>query len=151
MTGSRIPALIMSSKSRVRALKPKFTLLLSSTVLTAKSSSKPEFLASQRRGWDSESLTILIPASSSALSPFNSSSTLRALSRATPPPGTIPSSMAALVAPTASLTLSLSSFSSTSVAAPTLMTATPPESLAILSASFSLSNSEVDLSYSFLI
>ena len=59
--------------------------------------------------------------------------------RVVPPPGTIPSSTAALVALRASSMRSLRSFSSVSVAAPTLMTATPPTSLAILSSSFSLS------------
>ena len=52
-----------------------------------------------------------------------------ALIRATPPPGTIPSSMAARVAERASSTRCFFSFSSTSVAAPTLTTATPPEQL----------------------
>ena len=62
--------------------------------------------------------------------------------RATPPPTTIPSSTAARVAERASSTRSFFSFSSTSVAAPTLTTATPPASLASLSWSFSRSNSE---------
>ncbi len=55
----------------------------------------------------------------------------------------MPSSSAALVAATASLTRSFLSLSSTSVAAPTLMTATPPESFASRSCSFSLSKSLV--------
>ena len=84
-----------------------------------------------------------MPTSSSELSALTEVRAEAALSRATPPPGTIPSSIAAFVAPTASLTLSLSSFNSTSVAAPTLMTATPPASLASLSSSFSRSKSEV--------
>ncbi len=49
---------------------------------------------------------------------------------AAPPPMTIPSSTAALVALRASSTLSFFSFISVSVAAPTFMTATPPESFA---------------------
>ncbi len=65
-----------------------------------------------------------------------------ARSRATPPPGTIPSSTAARVAERASSTRSFFSFSSTSVGAPTLMTATPPASLARRSWSFSRSKSE---------
>jgi hypothetical protein len=47
--------------------------------------------------------------------------TFLARSSATSPPGKIPSSIAALVAPTASLTLSFLSFNSISVAAPTLI------------------------------
>ena len=50
--------------------------------------------------------------------------------RAVPPPGTIPCSTAALVAFNASSTLSFLSLTSTSVAPPTLITATPPASLA---------------------
>ncbi len=55
------------------------------------------------------------------------------LIKATPPPGTIPSSFAALVAFNASSILSFLSFNSTSEAAPTSITATPPESFANLS------------------
>ena len=58
---------------------------------------------------------------------------------ATPPPGTIPSSTAARVALKASSTRCFFSFSSTSVAAPTPMTATPPANLAKRSWSFSRS------------
>jgi len=53
--------------------------------------------------------------------------------RAQPPPTTIPSSTAALVAFKASSTLSFLSLTSTSVAPPTLITATPPANLASLS------------------
>ena len=55
-----------------------------------------------------------------------------AFKRAIPPPGTIPSFIAALVAHIASSTLSLFSFNSTSELAPTFTTATLPESLANL-------------------
>jgi hypothetical protein len=58
--------------------------------------------------------------------------------KATPPPGTIPSSTAARVAWSASSTRAFFSFISVSVAAPTLMTATPPTRLASRSCSFSL-------------
>ena len=58
---------------------------------------------------------------------------------ATPPPGTMPSSTAARVVERASSMRCFFSFSSTSVAAPTLITATPPASLASRSWSFSLS------------
>ncbi|CKO15720.1 Uncharacterised protein [Mycobacterium tuberculosis] len=60
----------------------------------------------------------------------------------------MPSSTAALAAATASSTLSLRSLSAVSVAAPTLMTATPPASLASRSPSFSRSQSESLLSIS---
>ena len=53
-----------------------------------------------------------------------------AFKSATPPPGTMPSSTAALVAAKASSIRSFFSFISTSVAAPTFTTATPPASLA---------------------
>ena len=53
--------------------------------------------------------------------------------KATPPPGTIPSSTAARVALRASSTRSFFSFISASVIAPTLITATPPDNLANLS------------------
>ena len=55
-----------------------------------------------------------------------------AFNKAIPPPGTIPSFIAALVAHIASSTLSLFSFSSTSELAPTFTIATFPASLANL-------------------
>jgi len=58
---------------------------------------------------------------------------------ATPPPGTTPSSAAALVALSASSTRAFFCFIYISVAAPTWMTATPPTSLASRSWSFSRS------------
>ena len=66
---------------------------------------------------------------------------MRACSRATPPPGTMPSAMAARVACRASSYRALRSFISVSVAAPTLIWATPPASLASRSWSFSRSYS----------
>ncbi len=66
-------------------------------------------------------------------------STSAARSSATPPPGTMPSSTAARVACRASSTRAFFSFISVSVAAPTLMTATPPASFARRSWSFSRS------------
>ena len=59
-----------------------------------------------------------------------------------PPPDTTPSSMAAFVAFRESSILNFLYFSSVSVAAPTLIRATPPASLAILSLILSLSYSE---------
>ena len=65
-----------------------------------------------------------------------------ACTRAAPPPAMMPSSTAARVAEMASSMRCLRSLSSTSVAAPTLMTPTPPASLASRSCSFSRSQSE---------
>ena len=62
-----------------------------------------------------------------------------ACTSATPPPATMPSSTAAFALRTASSMRCLRSLSSTSVAAPTLITATPPASLARRSCSFSRS------------
>mmetsp|Transcript_12870 Transcript_12870/g.42995 ORF Transcript_12870/g.42995 Transcript_12870/m.42995 type:complete len:261 (-) Transcript_12870:757-1539(-) len=72
-------------------------------------------------------------------------SCVEAQSSARPPPGTMPSSTAARVALSASTTRSFFSATSTSDAPPTLMTATPPESFARRSWSFSFSYSLVDL------
>ena len=74
-----------------------------------------------------------------------------ACTSAEPPPGMMPSSMAARVAETASSMRCLRSLSSTSVAAPTPMTQTPPASLARRSWSFSRSQSESVFSISALI
>ena len=65
--------------------------------------------------------------------------TLTDRSSATPPPGRMPSSTAARVACRASSFRSLRSFTSTSVAPPTRITATPPASLASRSCNFSRS------------
>ena len=77
--------------------------------------------------------------------------TLTAWMRAEPPPATMPSSMAARVAEMASSMRCFFSLSSTSVCAPTLMTQTPPASLARRSWSFSRSQSESVRSISCLI
>ena len=113
--------------------------------------SAPEFSAKSLTGWCKAVFKISKPTFSSSFSASTLSKALAALSKVTPPPGTMPSSTAALVASTASLTRSWVSLSSISVAAPTLITATPPESLAKRSWSFSLSKSESVRSSSFLI
>ena len=83
---------------------------------------------------------IRAPVFSSPSSSSTSFSTAgMALTNTVPPPETIPSSTAALVALRASSMRSFFSFISVSVAAPTLMTATPPAILARRSWSFSLS------------
>jgi len=80
---------------------------------------------------------ILIPASSPSVRFEELSRSLlsyfEAYKRAVPPPGTIPSAIAALVAQRASVTLSLISPTSTSDPPPTLMTPIPPLNLANLS------------------
>ncbi len=91
------------------------------------------------------------PTASSPLSPRSPSSAVAAWTRAEPPPATMPSSIAARVAETASSMRCFFSFSSTSVAAPTLTTHTPPASFARRSWSFSRSQSESVASISALI
>ena len=71
--------------------------------------------------------------------PSSRSTASIARSSASPPPGTMPSATAALVALIASSSASFLLFISDSDGAPTRMTATPPESLASRSWSFSLS------------
>jgi hypothetical protein len=67
----------------------------------------------------------------------STASTTRSSER--PPPGTTPSSIAAFAALMASSKASLRLFNSASEAAPTRMTATPPESFDSRSSSFSRS------------
>ena len=114
--------------------------------------SKPAFSAIWRTGSSRARRTMLTPVFSSPSTVSRSFLTSGMQSaRATPPPATMPSSTAALVALRASSIRSFFSFISVSVAAPTLMTATPPDSLASLSWSFSRSKSEVVVSIADLI
>ena len=78
-------------------------------------------------------LTISTPAFWSSPLTLMLFKTSEAYKSAQPPPVTTPSSTAALVAFKASSTLSFLSLTSTSVAPPTLITATPPANLASLS------------------
>mmetsp|Transcript_3899 Transcript_3899/g.11414 ORF Transcript_3899/g.11414 Transcript_3899/m.11414 type:complete len:257 (-) Transcript_3899:52-822(-) len=87
-------------------------------------------------------LTMSFPTPWSKFATSRPSSALELYSRAQPPPGTMPSSTAAFVAFSASFSRSFTSWTSTSEAPPTLMTATPPESLARRSRSLSRSYSE---------
>ena len=80
-----------------------------------------------------------MPTFWSSLSPETALTASSARTRATPPPATTPSSTAARVECSASSTRAFFSFISTSVGAPTLMTATPPASFAKRSCSFSRS------------
>ena len=106
--------------------------------------SRPALLAMWNRGASSAFMMIFAPVFSSPSREATSSATfLDASIYAVPPPATIPSSTAALVAFNASSIRSLHSFISVSVAAPTRITATPPANFARRSCSFSLSNSDV--------
>src|SRR5690349_12539428 len=87
-------------------------------------------------------------SSPSSLPRTSSRTASAALMSATPPPGTWPSSRAARAACSASSTRCFFSFISVSVAAPTLTTATPPDSFASRSWSFSRSKSESVVSIS---
>ena len=144
--GSTIPAFFMSTYSDLYASKPMPASLVF-TCSTITEPSRPAFSAICLNGSSSALRIILAPVFSS---PSNLSTTFATASiesiRTVPPPATIPSSTAALVAARASSILSFLSLSSTSVAAPTWITATPPESFASLSCNFSLSNSESDSS-----
>ena len=150
-TGSTTPASIMFTYSPVAALNPtpgSDSLILDTTTLP----SHPAFSAICLTGSSRALRTIFAPVFSSPSRESAYFSTApRVLIRETPPPDTIPSSTAALVALRASSSLSFFSLSSVSVAAPALMTATPPWSLASLSWSFSLSKSDVVFSISPLI
>ena len=132
MAGSTIPALSISPYARVEALKPKLPLpsLIFSTTIDP---SAPALLAIPLIGSSSTLFIIFTPACSSSSPVLNLSRDAIALTKATPPPGTIPSSTAALVALSASSTLAFFSFISASVAAPTLITETPPANFANLS------------------
>ena len=139
-TGSIMPAENISTSLPFAASKPSFSLAFSTSFATTPAS-KPAFSAIWRSGAKSARLTISAPIASSPLRPRFTF--LLALIIAAPPPITIPSSTAAFVAFSASSTLSLRSFISVSVAAPTFITATPPLSFARRSCSFSLSYSLV--------
>ncbi len=128
----------MSTYSSVLALYPKLSFP-SETFATTTEPSRPAFSTIVRNGASTAREIICIPVASSALLAFSFVKTAFALSKATPPPATIPSSTAARVACKASSTRSFFSFISTSDAAPTYKTATPPANLANLSCNFSLS------------
>ena len=146
-TGSTMPALARSVNWPVDASRPSPNGS-SRTFATMTLPSWPAFSAIQRSGSPSALRTIATPVASSPWRPRLPSRTLASCTSAAPPPGITPSSTAALVAEMASSMRCLRSRSSISVAAPTLMTATPPDSLASRSLSFSLSQSESDASIS---
>ena len=121
----------------VAALNPNPSSI-SLTCSTTTAPSTPAFSAICLNGEVNAFLTIStpIPSSPSSLK-FSIAFTIS--NKIVPPPGTIPSSTAALVAFSASSILNFLSFISVSVAAPTFITATPPDNLASLSCNFSLS------------
>ena len=133
-----MPALIRSTYSPVAAFKPKPGARLRTFSATTPPS-RPAFIAICFSGASTATLTMFAPTASSP-SRFNLANAFSdACRRATPPPATIPSSTAAFALRTASSMRCLRSLSSTSVAAPALITATPPASLARRSCSFSRS------------
>ncbi len=139
LVGSMMPAATRSTYSSFCASKPKLGCFDSSTFCTTIEPSTPAFSTIWRIGASSARFTMLMPAWMSRLSSVSFATALEAIRSAVPPPGTMPSSTAARVAFSASSTRSLRSFTSTSVAPPTLITATPPASFARRSCSFSLS------------
>ncbi len=140
LAASMTPALMRSSYSPVAALRPSVGLARLRTLSTMTPPSRPALTAIWLSGASQALATMRAPVASSPLS-LSAASRMRVWlrSKATPPPGTTPSSIAALVVDTASSMRCFFSFSSTSVAAPTLMTATPPDNLARRSWSFSRS------------
>ena len=128
----------MSTYSPVAAFKPK-PVSRPRTFSTITPPSRPALIAICLRGDSTAYSTILAPVASSPVSFNFANATFEACSRATPPPATIPSSTAALAFLTASSIRCLRSFNSTSVAAPALITATPPASFANRSCNFSRS------------
>ena len=127
--GSRIPIFTRSPYSSVCALNPK--LPFPSEIRFCTTDGSPPALATiWRNGSCIARRAIEIPTFWSSFSPSSPLSLSNARTSATPPPGTTPSSTAARVECNASSTRAFFSFISTSVAAPTLITATPPASFA---------------------
>src|SRR5690606_12290558 len=129
LTGSATPAASRSSYTSVSAFRPWPTGRLR-TFSTTTPPSRPAFSAICLSGASIALLTICAPVASSPESSSDSKTSLPAWMSATPPPATMPSSTAAFALRTASSMRCLRSLSSTSVAAPALMTATPPASFA---------------------
>src|SRR5438876_983365 len=97
LVGSMIPACSMSTNSMLSASKPRVTTVSALTFSTMTLPSRPAFSTICLMGSSSARLTIWAPTFSSP-SILSLSIALLARSRATPPPGTIPSSTAARVA-----------------------------------------------------
>src|ERR1051326_182825 len=121
LAGSITPAFTRSSYCSVVALKPKLGssrlfLIFSATMAP----SVPQFITIWRTGSSHARRTIVTPNCSSPSS-LRVCRVIEARSKATPPPGTMPSSIAARVACSASSTRAFFSFISVSVAAETEM------------------------------
>jgi hypothetical protein len=151
LVGSIIPNSNIFPTTPFWALIPIFSFPSFSKVSAINSPEIPELLQIDLMGYFKDSLTILIPWFWSWFSPVKFLIWLIAYNKAHPPPITIPSSEAALVAQIASSILSFNSLTSVSLAPPTLRIATPPVNLASLSWNFSLSYCEVDKLIEFLI
>eukprot|EP00123_Amoebidium_parasiticum_P013704 comp22106_c0_seq1/m.32279 comp22106_c0_seq1/g.32279 ORF comp22106_c0_seq1/g.32279 comp22106_c0_seq1/m.32279 type:complete len:352 (+) comp22106_c0_seq1:548-1603(+) len=143
LVGSIMPALTMSVYSPTEESKPWLTSDLLRIFWTMTAPSWPALSAICLAGAMSALRTMLMPTSWSKLPVLILSSSAMQRSSAHPPPGTMPSSTAARVALSASVTRSFFSPTSTSLAPPTLMMATPPARRARRSWNFSFSYSEV--------
>ena len=150
LTGSLTPISIILPYSPLAQLRPS-PFGNARTCSTTTEPSKPALVEIARIGASKALRMMETPTSSSTLSVLTCSRAGWTSRRATPPPATIPSSTAARVAWRASSIRDFFSLSSDSVAAPTLRTATPPESLAKRSWSFSRSKSDSVRSSSALI
>src|SRR5262249_31354227 len=118
--GSMMPDWIMSTNSSDSASKPRVATFSAFTFSTITLPSRPAFSTMLRIGSSSARFTMLAPTFSSP-STFRLSMVVEARRRATPPPGTMPSSTAARVALSASSTRAFFSFIAVPVAAPTLI------------------------------
>ena len=146
LVGSNIPDSFKFSYSPLLALKPLPSLFISAITT---SPLKPAFFAICFVGSKSAFVIISIPvvkSSDIALRELESSFDISI--KVCPPPETTPSSIAAFVALSESSILNFLYFISVSVAAPTLIRATPPASFAILSLILSLSYSDSVISTS---
>ena len=139
LVGSITPATTRSSYVSVWALKPKFGFAVLADLLDHDGAFGAGVDHDLAHRLFAGALARCRRRSARRLPASASASALDARSRATPPPGTMPSSTAARVACRASSTRAFFSFISVSVAAPTLITATPPASFASRSCSFSRS------------
>ena len=139
LVGSMMPLVTRLTYSPFWASKPYEYWSFSRILPTMIDPSSPALMAIWRAGQESALRTISTPVFWSSFCVRTFFSTSPARRSATPPPGRMPSSTAARVACIASSTRSLRSFTSTSLAPPTRITATPPASFASRSCSFSWS------------
>mmetsp|Transcript_69126 Transcript_69126/g.218680 ORF Transcript_69126/g.218680 Transcript_69126/m.218680 type:complete len:332 (+) Transcript_69126:130-1125(+) len=153
LVGSMMPASMRLQSSPVAALYPQLGSGLDTTFSMITLPLTPALDAMRRLGYRSALLMMSAPTRCSSLSRVSliASTLALSLSRVDPPPITMPSCTAALVALRASSTRSFFSLSSVSVCAPTCTIATPPERRAMRSLSFSFSYSASAASQSTLI